>query len=204
MIIEFSDLGKNYGTDWIFRSVSGRFEQGVHAITGKNGSGKSTMLQVLAGFVSPNEGFVSFSDPTGQRIDRDDWFRHFSICSPMMELFEELQVIELIELHRQMKPLSRSTGEILEEVRLTPHAQKPIHQLSSGMKQRLKLVLAIFAKTPVIFFDEPCTNLDAEWSDWYVERTKGLAGTSTVVVASNSQPAEMEPVSGSILDLNVS
>lgn len=199
--VSFSEVGKKFGETWIFQNVSGEFTPGIHAITGKNGSGKSTLLQVLSGFVSANTGTVSHSDIDGRELEKDAWFKHLSICSPMMELFEELQVEESVNLHRRMKPLTLDTAQLLKEVQLDAHANKTLEQLSSGMKQRLKLALTIFSDSQVVFFDEPCSNLDAEWSEWYGKRVATMGSTKTIIIASNSQALELTPVNGQHLDL---
>ncbi len=200
--IEFSEIGKKFGTDWIFQRISGKFPPGIHAITGKNGSGKSTLLQILSGFVTPNEGTLSFTDSNGEAIEKEAWFLQLSICSPMMELFDELQVEELIDLHRRMKPLTVSTAQILDEIRLAEHKSKAINTLSSGMKQRLKLALSLFSESSILFFDEPCSNLDLEWSEWYGSKLTSISESRTIVIASNSQELELAPVNGQRIDIS--
>ena len=53
------------------------------------------------------------------------------------------------------------------------------------MKQRLKLALAFFSDTPLLLFDEPCSNLDAQGIDWYQEMIKNVLGKKTIIIASN-------------------
>lgn len=202
MTVSFSNLSKKYDTDWIFENISGEFSRGGHAILGKNGSGKSTLLQIISGFVTPSKGELVYKNDVGAEVDAENVYKHISICSPMMELFEELHVEEMTNLHHRMKPLSKEPSEILEIIELNKHANKSLDKLSSGMKQRLKLALTIYSQSEVLFFDEPCSNLDERWSDWYSEEVSKLAKERTVIIASNSQAKELAPVNGVRIELN--
>ena len=62
---------------------------------------------------------------------------------------------------------------------------KPINQFSSGMKQRVKLALAITAQTPLLLLDEPSSNLDKQGIDWYKKLVTDFAIDKTIVVCSN-------------------
>ena len=68
--------------------------------------------------------------------------------------------------------------------RLTKHWKKPIKNLSSGYKQRLKLVLAFASKSPLILLDEPTSNLDAEGIIWYDEKVRHQEN-SILIISSN-------------------
>ena len=61
---------------------------------------------------------------------------------------------------------------------------------SSGMKQRIKLTLAILSDTSILLLDEPCSNLDSEVVKWYQEMIRKYAMDRTIIVASNNQKEE--------------
>jgi ABC-type multidrug transport system ATPase subunit len=67
---------------------------------------------------------------------------------------------------------------------------KPVLHFSSGMKQRLKLALAILSDTPLLLLDEPASNLDAEAIAWYRDLLQQHMAHRTLVIASNRQAAE--------------
>ena len=68
--------------------------------------------------------------------------------------------------------------------------EKPIAHFSSGMKQRLKLALAILSDTSLLLLDEPASNLDAEAVAWYRSLLDRHVEERTLLVASNRQAAE--------------
>jgi ABC-type multidrug transport system ATPase subunit len=82
-----------------------------------------------------------------------------------------------------------STEKILELIGLKNAAHKQIRYYSSGMKQRLKLALAIFSDCPILLLDEPCSNLDKEGYALYDTLIKEYAMHKLIIVGSND-PAE--------------
>jgi len=75
---------------------------------------------------------------------------------------------------------------------------KQIRQFSSGMKQRVKLVLAILSDVPLILLDEPTMNLDKTGIDWYLELVDKFAGNRTMIICSNLHQTESGFASRSI------
>jgi ABC-type multidrug transport system ATPase subunit len=84
------------------------------------------------------------------------------------------------------KPLpGLDTESMIVQSGLGKAADKPIYDYSSGMKQRVKLIQAIFADTPVLMLDEPCSNLDENGVNQYREWMERYATSRMVFVASN-------------------
>ena len=82
--------------------------------------------------------------------------------------------------------------EILEYLRLTKESEKPIKYFSSGMKQRLKIGLAILADAPLLLLDEPISNLDKEGVNWFNNLMNEFIKHKTVIIASNNTEQEIE------------
>ena len=76
-------------------------------------------------------------------------------------------------------------NRLIEISFLTESRDKAIRTFSSGMKQRLKLGLAIFFECEVLFLDEPSTNLDKVSNDWYFENLMEIHGTKLILIATN-------------------
>lgn len=186
--INVNNAGKKFGKEWIFRNVNLTLPQGKKlAILGLNGSGKSTLLQAITGYLSLNEGVIEFKSDT-KNIEVDKFHEHLSLASPYLELIEDFTLEEQI-LHASLfKPFlpELSIEKIIELSGLKAHRNKSIKLFSSGMRQRLKLTLAIFANTPVLYLDEPTTNLDANVIEWYKQMINDYAKFKTIIVCSNS------------------
>ncbi|MBI2730923.1 MAG: ABC transporter ATP-binding protein [Sphingobacteriales bacterium] len=201
MKITLSDVGKRFNREWIFRHVNYSFESGVHyAITGPNGSGKSTLLQVIAGMIDNSEGSVEMTDDSLQLTEKKqlssinrhlstNYYQHLSFCAPYFDLIEEMTLTEFLSFHFQFKNLlpGFDVRKIIEALGLEKAAQKQIRYFSSGMKQRVKLAQAIFADVPVVFLDEPCTNLDESGIAQYQQLIAEYCNNRLVIVSSNDK-----------------
>lgn len=186
--ISLSSLGKKFGSEWIFRELSAEIKAGDKLfISGGNGSGKSTLLQVISGFITPNEGKIIYSNDD-KKIEAEDQKNYISLASPYLQLIEDFTLTEAIEHSKIFKPFVNkiSTVDVLEIFELSNAKNKFIKQFSSGMKQRLKLGLAILADAPLLLLDEPVSNLDKNAIIWYKSLIQTYASHRTVIVCSNN------------------
>ncbi|MBK5278594.1 MAG: ATP-binding cassette domain-containing protein [Bacteroidia bacterium] len=189
MRVTAEKLGKRYNREWVFRNFDFTFEQGnTYAITGPNGSGKSTLLQVLWGQLPQSTGLMKY-EMNGREISITEIFQHLSIATPYMELIDEFTLVEMVEFHFKFKKIrgGRTIEELLNLMELSHARAKHISNFSSGMKQRLKLALAFYSDTPLIFLDEPSTNLDKKSTEWYMKNLLGLPNECAVFIASNQE-----------------
>ena len=186
MKIEASNLGKRFNRDWIFKNVSITVEHySSLAITGSNGSGKSTLLQVLSSLTVPSVGTVSFFSES-QKIDDSDVYKKISYVSPYQEIIEEMTLAEMLAFHQSFKQVSiKDSTSFAAYCGINKGQNKEIRYFSSGMKQRVKLGLALLSDTPLLFLDEPTSNLDEQGSKWYLSEVNKLLGKKTIVIASN-------------------
>ncbi|MCU0436935.1 MAG: ABC transporter ATP-binding protein [Raineya sp.] len=179
------NLGKKFHYEWIFRNFSFKFKMGQsYAIVGNNGSGKSTLLQLLSGIVPASEGKIVYQN-NNKNIDSEDFYRYIAWVSPYLELIEEMTLLEMIEFHQQFKKLEKDTSSFLQMLRLEKATHKYIKNFSSGMKQRVKLGLAMYTDALVLFLDEPTSNLDEENINWYKQEIRKQLSEKIVIVASN-------------------
>ncbi|MDP2387706.1 MAG: ATP-binding cassette domain-containing protein [Bacteroidota bacterium] len=186
--IHLNKLGKRFNREWIFRDLSYEITPSEKlVVTGSNGSGKSTLLLVLSGYVMPTEGVTEWKADNGTSVERTDYFKLSSFASPAMELIEEFTPEELIKHQSAFKKFQfdLSDKEVLEIAELEKNKNKLIKNFSSGMKQRLKLSMAILADCPVLLLDEPITNLDRQAIEWYLNMIAKYAMHKTIIVCSN-------------------
>jgi ABC-type multidrug transport system ATPase subunit len=186
--IILENISKKFNRTWIFREVNYHFEQGKsYAILGSNGSGKSTLLQVISGFISQTKGNLYYQDASGKKILPDQFFSFLSIATPYMVLPEEFTLHEMVVFHSRFKKTRFSAKEIMQMMELEKEKDKEIKDFSSGMKQRLKLGLALFYESSIVLLDEPATNLDAKATQWYRKMTMEHARDKTLIISSNQE-----------------
>jgi ABC-type multidrug transport system ATPase subunit len=190
--ITLNKAGKKFYREWIFRNLDLTLEHGSKLVLlGPNGSGKSTLLQILSGATGLTEGQIKFHSD-GNEIAIDDVYQSISISAPYLELIEEFTLEEIIHFHFKFKKAKNnlSEAEVLRLSGLESKKDKVFKFFSSGMKQRIKLTLAILSDTSILLLDEPCSNLDSEVVKWYQEMIKEYAMDRTIIVASNNQKEE--------------
>ncbi len=193
MQVRLEGIGKKFQHEWIFRDVSFLFQENrTYALTGPNGSGKSTLLMLISALLPHSRGTFTYHR-LGQSVAEEEVYRHLTLAAPYQELIEEFTLQELLDFHFTLKPpiATLSIPEILEKMRLKDARDKYVYQFSSGMKQRLKLGLALYSDSSMILLDEPCANLDAENTQWYQEEIRQLLGQRLIIIASN-QPYEYD------------
>jgi len=139
----------------------------VVGIIGSNGSGKTTMLKVLSGILRPSSGTVKFS-LDGKELIPSEISSHIGFVSPYLVLYEEFTPLEHLKLsakfHNMIFDENRSE-EFLKEFQLFKRRNDLIKTFSSGMKQRVKYMIALQKSPELLFLDEPYTNLDTEGID---------------------------------------
>jgi ABC-type multidrug transport system ATPase subunit len=201
LTISVKDLSKRFNREWIFRHLSFDFLPGeTYAITGPNGSGKSTFLQVAWGQVPQTSGSITYKKGA-DTLEIDQVFRHLSIATPYMDLIDEFTLKEMLHFHFSLKRIRAgfSIADLLSIMYLEKAAEKQLVNFSSGMKQRLKLGLALYTQADIYFFDEPGTNLDTTAFGWYTEELSRLPQDAMVFIASNN--AEEYPKTSQILNI---
>lgn len=191
--ITLENCSKRFNRNWIFRDFNHTFSAGKkYAILGQNGSGKSTLLQCVAGYMALSKGKVHFSN-NGVPVPEEQKYQYLTLASPFLELIEEFTLRETVDFHFKMKKLAylENKSQIIELTGLEHSIDKQLKFFSSGMKQRVKIALAVFSQTPVLMLDEPCTNFDAQGIAWYRDLISRYTANRLVLVASN-QPHEYD------------
>ena len=183
------NLGKRFNQEWLFDDLSVNIaNHEIVAITGHNGSGKSTLLKIISGLQLPSKGTVSLTI-NEKLIPTENYYQYLTFASPYIELIEEYTLVEMLQFYFHLKPLNEGlTLAQLPKLFLLEHAShKEIRSFSSGMKQRLKLGLALFCNVPLIILDEPTSHLDEQGKTWFYENLKQLMGKKTILIASNQE-----------------
>lgn len=193
MNIRLTDIGKKFQREWIFRHVECNLNSGEKwAILGANGSGKSTLLQILSGYLTPSQGLITWQE-NSEWISVDRIYPKVSLATPYMALYDEFTMRENIRFFTAFKSFigNISAEEFAQKAGLSRYLDRPLKEYSSGMRQRVKLALAILADTPLLLLDEPSSHLDVRAIDWYVNLVDEYGANRIVVVASNKEEAEI-------------
>lgn len=192
MNIQLINAGKKYGTHWILRKLSFNFEEGKkYVILGPNGSGKSSLLKIVSGSVTLSEGSIKHSFDN-RELKPEEVFQYISVAAPWLDIPEEYTLEEILIFHTQFKNFVQniSVKEAMKIIDLEHTREKHYHNFSSGMKQRVKLGLAILTDAPLLLLDEPATALDAKSIEWYNAIIDKYAKDKTILIFSNHRQEE--------------
>lgn len=200
MDIILNGLTKKYKQDTIFRDFTFTIKAGDRlGISGPNGSGKSTLLKILSGQVSPTKGERTYLDENGKKIEEELVFGKISYAAPYIELIEEYTLPELLRFYANFRQPYLPNLQELAELSGLKFKNRFIKEYSSGMKQRVKLLLALCFQSEVVLLDEPSTNLDAEGVAWTNSLITEFLQSRTIIIASN-EVRDFEAVS-KVLDI---
>jgi ABC-type multidrug transport system ATPase subunit len=193
MNITLNNTGKKFNREWIFQGVEETLLSGsVWSIVGGNGSGKSTLLQCLSAYVSPSAGMIKWQE-NNAIVEPKDVYKRMSWATPAVSLYDDFTLSENINFFTSFKTLYEPNDEqhIAALLNLSGSSSKRLKHYSSGMRQRVKLGLAILAETPLLLLDEPVSHLDATNIKWFQDLLVKYKKDRTIVVASNNHPDEI-------------
>lgn len=156
--------GSGNGRHVVFRNANLQIDENEFvAVIGFSGTGKSTLMALLSGLLSPDEGVVRFdgvSDPPpGPR--RGMVFQNYSLL-PWLTTFANVEMaVRSVFPRMNRKQRAAYVQRFLDLVNLTGSENKRPHELSGGMRQRLSLARTLALEPAVLLLDEPLSALDA-------------------------------------------
>jgi iron(III) transport system ATP-binding protein len=186
-----------FGSVLALDDVSLQVERGeILFLLGPSGSGKSSLLRIVAGIERPDRGRVCLS---GVEVDGPHRFvqpeeRQVGMVFQDYALFPHLTVAANVAfgLKGSRRERSRAAGSLLDRLGVSRYADSYPHMLSGGERQRVALARALAPQPRVLLMDEPFSSLDGQLRDRVREETLDLLreiGTTTIVVTHDPQEA---------------
>ena len=176
-MLQVTRLGRKFGTRWIFRNIS--FSLGIGdrlVVVGPNGSGKSTLVRVIAGLLPANEGTVEAPDGIGYSAIEQ-------------QLYPNLTCAEHLEFTATMRDCDSDVDALLARVGLSDARNVFASQMSTGMKARLRMAIAVQAKPLLLILDEPGACLDETGRALVQDIVREQSTRGACILATND-PAE--------------
>ncbi len=161
-IISVRDLRKTYGSFTAVDGVSFDVVEGeIFGILGPNGAGKTTTLEMIEGMRPIDEGSAVI-DGIDVRANPREVKRRIGIQLQASAFFDELTLLELLDLFGRLYGREIDPMALLADVELTDKAKSQVRTLSGGQKQRFSIASALVNEPRVLFLDEPTTGLDPQ------------------------------------------
>jgi iron complex transport system ATP-binding protein len=171
-VLQVSNLSVRRGKTLILDNVSWQIERGQHwVILGANGSGKTSLLSALTGYLTPSDGEIAV---LGARYGETDWRelrkRIGLVSSAVRQLMADpepaLETVvsgkyAMIDFWGRVTRAARARAcRILEQIECGYVAERPWLYLSQGERQRVLIGRALMADPAILILDEPCAGLD--------------------------------------------
>jgi ABC-type multidrug transport system ATPase subunit len=187
--IKVNHLSKRYNFQPVIHDFNFCFQsKQKYAVKGQNGTGKSTLIHLLCGYLSPSSGEIIYSD-NGIEIVRKQVFKYLSISSPYCTLIDDFSLIENYNYYKKFKSLQIDCNYrgLLELLEWKDPKDKPYEKFSSGMRQKASVLFSFLADTSLLFLDEPTSYMDSSAKQWYKENFIKFNQNKLVIIASNDE-----------------
>jgi ABC-2 type transport system ATP-binding protein len=194
MLLCTEQLTKDYGR---FRALDGlnlEVAPGqVFGLLGPNGSGKTTALRLLLGFLRPTSGKAEIAG-------HDCWHdsvrarRHVGYLPGELRLYENMTGRQLLRFLGRLRGWNEPAETAQLARALDIDLSRPIANLSSGMKRKVALLLVLLPRTPLLILDEPTNTLDPTMRDELLRQLRQAAAQGQAVLFSSHVLSEVEQV----------
>lgn len=163
MEIKLENVSKRFKNENVLKGISYSFESGkIYSIVGRNGSGKSVLLKIIAGLYLQDKGNVLFDNKNYNMINEIP--DNLGIVIEQPSFINDLTGLENLKLLASIRNVAteRNIVESLEIVNLKDDMNKKYSKYSLGMRQKLSIAQAIMEHQKVILLDEPFNGIDRQ------------------------------------------
>lgn len=161
MDIQVQHLHKSYQQQHVLKNIELSVKTGeIIGLLGPNGAGKSTLMKILTGYATADKGDVKI---IGKDIKKHklEIQKNLGYLPEQNPLYDEMYVREFLKFNADIFKVSQQRiEEVIKLTQLTPEANKKIHQLSKGYKQRVGIAATLLHDPKILILDEPTTGLD--------------------------------------------
>ena len=163
-MIKLKDVSVAYKDKVVLDKLSLTAEKGeIIGLVAPNGTGKTTLFNVIANFLKPNNGAVVFNGKFGYKSEKNELYirKQLTTFPDQDDLFEELTGVDHMNLYGNMwRGSTKHVPQIIRRLKMEGYVKKKVKTYSLGMRQRLCFAMMAAADTPVMLMDEVMNGLD--------------------------------------------
>lgn len=202
-MIRIEHACKRYGNTTVLDDVSVRFEKGaIHALVGRNGSGKTVLMKCVAGLAPLTSGAIYVK---GKRVGKD-----IEIPARMGAIIETPGFLPNASGRKNLQLLASIRGQIdieeideaMEIVGLDPNNRKHVGAYSLGMRQRLGIAQAIMEKPRLLLLDEPMNGLDNDGVKEMRALFRKLCDNGATILLASHNPYDIRELCDTIHEMD--
>jgi len=183
--LSVEDVSKVYKNKTALHPCSFEATEGTCVVLcGGNGAGKSTMLQIIAGVLTPSSGTTLINE-IDMKHARENYLKEIGFMPDDFHAQEMMTVEEFLRFYGSLRKVSRERiNEVISLIGLQEKKAELVKRLSKGMRQRLLFGQSILAKPTVLLLDEPTNGLDPYWVNQFVTILNEMKKSGTIIVFS--------------------
>lgn len=165
-MLQIKNVSQSFGNNIVLDDVSIVITKGeIIGLVAPNGTGKTTLLNIIMNFLSPDSGKVTYNEKLDYSTKKKEiqMRRHLSFLPEIDDLYGELTGMEHLNYYARL--WSQSTKEvqpIVDRLNMAHYVKNPVKTYSLGMRQRLCFALLLAADTDVMLMDEVMNGLDPD------------------------------------------
>jgi heme exporter protein A len=202
--LEVRGLTRSFGTRWVLRGIDFDLDRGaIAAVTGRNGSGKTTMLRILATLLRPTRGTVTaFGSDIGRMPDALRTRLGYLAHNP--GIYDDLTAAENLAFAQRMYGQAADAvarAVILDRVGLADAAHERVRGFSAGMRRRLALGRILLHPPTFLLLDEPYASFDADGIALVNDIARDTASRGGVVLVATHDMDRASAVANVHLDI---
>lgn len=202
-VIEIENLTKKFGDVTALEDVSLCIESGkIYGIIGRNGSGKTVLFKLIAGYLKPTAGRVMVN---GKEIGKDaDFAENIGIIIENPGFLKDYTGFQNLAYLAGIRNVigKEEIRESMERVGLDPDSGKKVGKYSLGMKQRLGIAQAIMEDPEILILDEPMNSLDNQGVEDVREILMGLRGEGKTILLASHNKEDIEVLCDEVYEMD--
>ncbi len=194
MYVETNSLTKRYGHFTALDDCTLGAERGeVFGLLGPNGAGKTTLLRILLGYLRPTSGGATI-DTLNCYVDSVRVHQRVSYLPGEPRVFRRMRGREVLKFFSRLRGDNGNGRAFKLAERLDLDISRPVSQMSTGMRQKLALAVALAPDMPLVILDEPTANLDPTVRSDVLRLIAEVRAEGRTVIFSSHVLAEVEQI----------